>query len=97
MSACVMSGQLKVRYVREICYGMCYLHSMKIIHRDLKPSNVLVVSDDDEDIDFVDEEPKPVKLDILSLKPEFSLLMELELFEEWAKMKEFSLEECVNW
>ena len=46
MSVCVMSGELKVRYVREICCGMMYLHSMKIIHRDLKPSNVLVVGDD---------------------------------------------------
>jgi serine/threonine protein kinase len=46
MSVCVMSGELKVRYVREICCGMMYLHSQKIIHRDLKPSNVLVVGDD---------------------------------------------------
>ena len=46
MSVCVMSGELKVRYVREICCGMMYLHSMKMIHRDLKPSNVLVVGDD---------------------------------------------------
>ena len=46
MSVCVMSGELKIRYVREICCGMMYLHLMKIIHRDLKPSNVLVVGDD---------------------------------------------------
>ena len=44
---CVLSVGLKIRYVREICYGMRYLHSHNIIHRDLKLSNVLVVSDDE--------------------------------------------------
>ena len=44
---CVLSVGLKIRYVREICYGMRYLHSQNIIHRDLKLSNVLVVSDDE--------------------------------------------------
>ena len=33
MSKKVLSPELKIRYVREICYGMRYLHSMNIIHR----------------------------------------------------------------
>ena len=47
MTTKVFSVGLKIRYVREICYGMRYLHSQNIIHRDLKLSNVLVVSDDE--------------------------------------------------
>ena len=45
----VMSDGLKMRYVREICMGMRYLHSMNIIHRDLKLENILVLSVSESD------------------------------------------------
>ena len=45
----VMSDGLKMRYVREICLGMRYLHSMNIIHRDLKLENILVLSVSESD------------------------------------------------
>ena len=40
----VLSGGLRMRYGREICLGMRYLHSMNIIHRDLKLENIMVMS-----------------------------------------------------
>ena len=45
----VWSDGLKMRYVREICLGMRYLHSMNIIHRDLKLENILVLSVSESD------------------------------------------------
>ena len=49
MSRQVMSDGLKMRYGREICMGMRYLHSMSIIHRDLKLENILVLSMSESD------------------------------------------------
>ena len=39
-----LSGGLRMRYGKEICLGMRYLHSMNIIHRDLKLENIMVMS-----------------------------------------------------
>ena len=47
MSKKEFSSTLKMRYAKDICIGMRYLHNNKIIHRDLKLSNILVVSDDE--------------------------------------------------
>jgi len=42
----LFSPELKMRYARDICMGMKYLHSVPVVHRNLKLSNVLVLSSD---------------------------------------------------
>ena len=86
MSVCVIRGELKVRYVREICCGMMYLHSQKIIHRDLKPSNVLVVGDDvgDDGVickisDFGTAREMDISISLWNQKPPYSEMNGIEV------------------
>ncbi|KAL0232754.1 hypothetical protein GEMRC1_011501 [Eukaryota sp. GEM-RC1] len=34
-----------LRYAKELCHGVLFLHSNSIVHGDLKPANILLVSD----------------------------------------------------
>ncbi|XP_059472383.1 serine/threonine-protein kinase mos [Neocloeon triangulifer] len=38
----IRSDRTKIRYTRQICLGLQYLHSNGILHLDVKPQNVLV-------------------------------------------------------
>ena len=33
-----------IRFMKQICDGICYMHSKSIVHLDLKPENVMCVS-----------------------------------------------------
>ena len=33
-----------IRFMKQICDGICYMHSKDIVHLDLKPENVMCVS-----------------------------------------------------
>lgn len=57
------AGQLPVdralRYILQVCAGLCAIHRCEIIHRDLKPANILVVEQDQIKItDFGVARPK---------------------------------------
>lgn len=43
-----------VHFMRQICSGVCYMHSQSILHLDLKPENVLCVAENTNQIKIID-------------------------------------------
>lgn len=48
------SDKLVARYLRKVCEGVSYLHSLGLVHRDIKPSNIL----------FREKDGQPVLIDL---------------------------------
>ena len=65
--------------MRQIIYGINYLHQNKIIHRDLKPENIMLVNSLTEDSRIEDIDVKIIDFGL-------STSFEKQPFKTWTKI-----------